>query len=125
MTFLITGSVRETIKHKRNYLCIYCPEIYGADSWGMNAQEDLVKARKNWYFTYWRGGGEYCEDYYEKNKAKVLLETTNADEVIRWVDKKLRDRVSGEVLTEILQSVLNDLENIFHKWLAVERWVLK
>ena len=31
------------------YYNIYCPQIYGMETWGTNNQVSIVKKRKNWY----------------------------------------------------------------------------
>ena len=72
MTFLLVGN-NKTHKYR-----VYCPEVYGFETWGQNYQEELLKKRKSWYFTYWSGGYDE-EDCYEESKANsdkdnVLLE---------------------------------------------------
>lgn len=121
MIFLLLG-------HKRNKnIRIVSPQTYGSDTWGnCYHQEDLRKERKNWYFTDWHSGGEYYDDTFVKTKCPVLLETTDPDEILRFIDDTFRNKKlqNDTELTELLRKALNDIETIYKDWLEIERWTI-
>ena len=117
MTFLIIGNNKE---HKYR---VYCPEVYGFETWGKNYQEELLKKRKSWYFTYWSGGYDE-EDCYEESKANVLFETKDVDEIYKYIESKCRDQIDNLSLKNILESITDDVEEIFRNFITIERWCL-
>ena len=122
MTYLLVG-----YKNKPDYLRVYSPETYGSATWGNGwSQDSLEKKRKNWYFTSWTNGGEHEDDTYDEVKAHVLVETTDPDEILRWLDAAYRNKnVTDDIrLKEIMKNILGQIEEIFKDWLDIERWML-
>ena len=122
MTFLLVGT------KKSKDLKIICPDTYGLETMGNSShQEDLRKKGKTWYYTDWHSGGEHLDDTYFETKCPVLLETTDPDEIIRYIDKHYRNnKVQNDTnLTKMLQKALDEIEQIYKDWIEWERWVLK
>lgn len=119
MRFLLTGN--------KKHLSVLSPDTYGVETWGSSSQDSLKKMRKNWYFTNWTSGGIWGKDTYTKAKCPVLLETKDPDKIILYIHKHFRDKtkMNDKKLTEMLESVLNDIEAIYQDWLSLERWCLK
>jgi hypothetical protein len=40
------------VKEKNNKFNLYCPEIFGIETWGELSQKSLEKKRKYWYIHY-------------------------------------------------------------------------
>ena len=121
MTFLLVGT-----KKSKN-LEVISPDTYGIETFGNGYhQEDLKKIGKTWYYTEWSNGGEHLDDTYFETKCPVLLETTDPDEIIRYIDKNYRNnKVSKDTnLINMLRKALDDIEKIYKDWIDWERWVL-
>ena len=121
MIFLLLGYKK--IKNIR----IVSPETYGSGTWGcFSHQEDLRKERKNWYFTDWYSGGENGNETFTKTKCPVLLETTNPDEILRFIDDTFRNKKlqNDTELTELLRKALDDIETIYKDWIDIQRWTI-
>ena len=101
---------------KNNHFSLYCPAIYGSDSWGSDTQISLEKARKNWYHVYWSYRGEYSDDVLEKSKINVVLETYNIDEILKFVSKHNKKEVI---------KILGQYESIVQEYIKFLKWVYK
>ena len=82
--------------------------------------------KKELVFTSWTNGGEHEDDTYDEVKAHVLVETTDPDEILRWLDAAYRNKnVTDDIrLKEIMKNILGQIEEIFKDWLDIERWML-
>jgi hypothetical protein len=121
MTFLLVGT------KKSKDLEIISPDTYGIPTFGDGYhQEDLKKKGKTWYYTEWNNGGEYLDDTYFEVKCPVLLETTDPDQIIAYIDKNFRQkRVHNDTnLTAMFKKALDEIEKIQHDWVEWNRWVL-
>ena len=74
-------------KNKKTYT-LYCPDIYGVDSWGSSSsQTSLKKKRKAWYIETWRYCGDWLDDEIIETELNVVKETADLDEIINYLSK--------------------------------------
>ena len=83
-------------RHPGKRFSIYCPEIYGCESWGSLDQHSIVKKRTHWYFTHWSYRGEYQDDINEETRINIVLETEDFEEILEYV--KIRNKKELEHL---------------------------
>lgn len=106
-------------KHFKDYTLL-CPGIYGYQTWGTSSQDDLIKKRKNWYITNWTTGSDVydIDDTYSEEKLNIVLETTDMDEVIRYLESK-------KVSKECINKILDEYSKIVEDFVEVEKWILQ
>ena len=107
MTYLL---VKE--KGKKRY-SLYCPDTYGADSWGSTAQKSIIRTKKSWYINYWWAGNEWIEDEEEKTKLNVVLETSDFDEIFSYV----REHNEKEI-----EHLIKEAREIYNDYLDLCGW---
>lgn len=74
------------VKEKGKKFSLYCPESYGLPSWGSSSfQTSIIKKRKFWYINTWIAGNEWVDDEEIESKLNVVLETSDLDEIVRYV----------------------------------------
>ena len=73
---------------KANGYDIESPDTYGMSTWGTNSQDSIEKKTKNWYYHSWSSGGRYYDDEVSEEKINVVLETTDFEEVVKYLVKK-------------------------------------
>lgn len=104
------------VRNSKSSYSLFSPTTYGADTWGENSQRGLVKKRKYWYITYWCGGNDYVDDYYEEDKINVVLETDNIDKILKYLDNKKADRVD-------IEGILDEYGEIVKDYISIEKWL--
>jgi len=95
---------------------LYCPGVYGSNTWGMNHQEDLIKKKTKWYTTYWTSGGDYFDDVEYECKLNVVLETNDIDNVIKYM--------RTHKVEKYLYKILDEYQQIVKDKVTLERWLL-
>lgn len=105
------------VRHRGNRYSIYSPDTYGADTWGMNTQEDLIFKRKHWYTTYWRGGSFRLDidDYEEETRLNVVLETHTPECVIDFLKAHRARPETIKAITEGIAAIQKD-------WKKIDEW---
>lgn len=104
------------VRNSKSSYTLLSPNTYGVDTWGMNSQRDLIKKRKNWYTTFWCGGNDFVDDYLEKDKINVVLETSNIGEVVKYLHEHKKDKC--------IENILNEFLEITKDYVAIEKWIL-
>ena len=102
---------------RKNKFTLYCPAVYGMDTWGSDSQDSLEKKRKNWYICCWHAGGEWYDDTYNQYKLNVVLETPDITEVQKYLYKH---NVHGQELKKIL----DDAKEMFNQYISFSQWGL-
>jgi hypothetical protein len=92
---------------------LYCPDIFGIESWGARSQVSLEKKRKYWYITTWSAGDEYHDDTEESVRLNVVLEATDLDQVVNYI---------MGVCPTAVESILVQAQEIYHERVAFENW---
>lgn len=100
-------------KGKKQY-SLYCPDTYGSHSWGSTTQNSLIKKRKSWYINYWSAGNEWIEDEEYQYKLNIVLETSDLDEIIRYVAQHNEKEI---------EHLLKDARVIYNEYLDFSEWV--
>jgi len=105
------------VRHRGNRYSIYSPDTYGADTWGMNTQEDLIFKRKHWYATYWRGGSFELDidDYEEETRLNVVLESNNPSSVFTYL-------IKHRARAENIENIRKDIDKIQEDWKKIDEW---
>lgn len=99
MTFLL-------IKYNKK-LDVVSPETYGMDTWGSwSHQESIEKKKKYWYTRYWSPGGEWLEDTVVERKLNVVVETTDIQDILRYVYEKYDEQIP--IIIEQIREIVND-----------------
>ena len=106
------------VKEKNNNFKLYSPDTYGMDSWGDTSQDSLVKKKKHWYIQHWSAGNDWIEDTTEEYKLNVILETSDLDEIIRYVITHNNDR-------KLIEYILVEAQNIYTDYINFSRCMLK
>lgn len=75
---------------------------------GSTTQNSLIKKRKSWYIDYWSAGNEWIEDEKYQYKLNVVLETSDLDEIIRYVAKYNKKEI---------EHLLKDARVIYNEYL--------
>jgi hypothetical protein len=104
------------VKEKNKKFSLYCPDTYGAETWGGTHQESLIKKRKNWYIQSWTAGNDWIEDDTYEFKLNVVKETADLDEIIRYLVKNNESGVDHifKEARELYNKYL-DLTEFFHR----------
>lgn len=103
----------------RKHFHLYCPEIFGMETWGMGAQESLEKKRKNWYIVYWRGAVyEDQDDYVENIKLNIVLETKKFSDIKKYILKHNKNELES-ILAE--KAAIDEQYGHFMKWVIGSR----
>lgn len=95
---------------------LYCPDIYGIESWGMTSQTSLEKKRKYWYITHWTAGNDYVDDVTESYKLNVVLEAEELQTVLNYVITETGNDPA------VIESILVQAQEIYHERVAFENW---
>jgi hypothetical protein len=104
------------VKEKSGKFVLYCPEIFGSETWGLSTQVSLEKKKKYWYIHLWTAGNEWVEDTNEKHRINVVLETSDLEEVIGYVS----NATNGD--QGAIGSILVQAQDIYHDYVAFENW---
>jgi hypothetical protein len=100
-------------KGKKQY-SLYCPDTYGADSWGSTAQTSIIKKRKSWYINSWWAGNEWIEDEEDQIKLNVVLETSDFDEIFSYVKEHNEKEI---------EHLIKEARDIYNDYLDLCEWV--
>ena len=92
---------------------LYCPDLFGIESWGARSQVSLEKKRKYWYITTWSAGDEYHDDTEESVRLNVVLEATDLDQVVNYI---------MGICPAAIESILVQAQEIYHERVAFENW---
>lgn len=92
---------------------LYCPDLFGIESWGARSQVSLEKKRKYWYITTWSAGDEYSDDIEESVRLNVVLEATDLDQVVNYI---------MGACPAAIESILVQAQEIYHERVAFENW---
>lgn len=92
---------------------LYCPDLFGIESWGARSQVSLEKKRKYWYITTWSAGDDYNDDTEESVRLNVVLEATELDQVVNYI---------MGVCPAAIESILVQAQEIYHERVAFENW---
>lgn len=103
---------------ENNKFKLYCPDIFGVDSWGSTNQTSLEKKRKYWYITYWSAGNEYTDDTEESIRLNVVLEATSLQQVLSYIIKETKNNQG------IIESILVQAQEIQNERVAFENWAV-
>lgn len=102
------------VKNENNTYSLYCPEIYGASTWGQTTQEGIDYKDGKYYLTYWSAGNEWIDDTRYEDEINVVLETKNIDDIVRYFrDQKLPG----------LGKILNSFAEIAKEYVSVTKWL--
>jgi hypothetical protein len=101
---------------ENNKYTLYCPDIYGSESWGMTSQTSLEKKRKYWYITHWTAGNDYVDDITESYKLNVVLEAEELQTVLNYIITETGND------PEVIESILVQAQEIYHERVAFENW---
>jgi hypothetical protein len=101
---------------EQNKFKLYCPEIFGVETWGSHRQTSLEKKRKYWYINYWTAGNDYTDDSEESCRLNVVLETSNLKEVLKYVSKETKNNRAA------IESILVQAQNLYHDQVAFTSW---
>ena len=101
------------VRNKKQY-SLYCPDTYGSHSWGSTSQTSIVKKKKFWYVENWTAGNEWVEDEKWEYKLNVVLETSDFDEIIRYVLKYNEKEI---------EHLIKDAEEIYNDYFSFIKWI--
>lgn len=101
---------------ENNKYTLYCPDIYGSESWGMTSQTSLEKKRKYWYITHWTAGNDYVDDVTESYKLNVVLEAEELQTVLNYIITETDNDPA------VIESILVQAQEIYHERVAFENW---
>ena len=93
------------VKNQSETLNVYCPMVYGLETWGQSSQIGIDKEDDgHWYHSYW------CEE----DKLNVIFESENTDDIYKFVKEYYPNQ-----LEEIDQQIKEDLETFesLREWL--------
>lgn len=94
------------VKNQSETLDVYCPMVYGLETWGRSSQIGIDKKDDgHWYHTYWCDGGQWLDDIREEDKLNVIFESENTDAIYKFVKEYYPNQ-----LEEIDQQIKEDLE---------------
>lgn len=105
------------VKEKNNKFNLYCPEIFGVETWGELSQKSLEKKRKYWYIHHWSAGNEWVEDENYDEKLNVVLETADIQKVVNYVSRETKGSQAA------IGKILVQAHNIYCDYVAFENWV--
>lgn len=92
---------------------LYCPDIFGLESWGTRRQVSLEKKRKYWYITTWSAGDDTNDNIEESIRLNVVLEATELEQVVNYIMK---------VCPTAIESILIQAQELYHERVAFENW---
>ncbi len=98
---------------ENNNFKLYCPDLFGIESWGARSQVSLEKKRKYWYITTWSAGDDYTDDTEESVRLNVVLEATELAQVVNYIMR---------VCPSAVESILMQAQEIYHERVAFENW---
>lgn len=101
------------VVNENDKFTLYCPDLFGIESWGARSQVSLEKKRKYWYITTWSAGDEYTDDTEESVRLNVVLEATELDQVVNYI---------MGVCPTAIESILVQAQEIYHERVAFENW---
>lgn len=104
------------VKEKNNKFTLYCPEIYGMNTWGESSQVSIEKKRKYWYIVHWTAGNDYIDDVIESYRLNVVLETPHLQQVISYITANVANN------RPVIESILVQAQGIYYDYVAFERW---
>ena len=109
MTYLIAKQNKK--------LNIYIPAIYGCETWGNRQyQESLKKKRKSWYITSWQYGGGQSDDITNSYKLKVIYETDNLLDAIKYLHEAGVSEEETNCLLDHLQKQMDEFIAFENRW---------
>jgi vacuolar-type H+-ATPase catalytic subunit A/Vma1 len=95
---------------------LYCPDIFGIETWGGTSQVSLEKKRKYWYINHWTAGNDYVDDVTESYKLNVVLEATDLQEVLNYIIKTTNSNQAA------IESILVQAQELQNERVAFENW---
>ena len=98
---------------ENNKFKLYCPDLFGIESWGARQQVSLEKKRKYWYITTWSAGDDYNDDTEESVRLEVVLEAASLEQVVNYIMR---------VCPAAIESILVQAQEIYHERVAFENW---
>ena len=101
---------------ENNKFKLYCPDLFGIESWGDRSQVSLEKKRKYWYITYWSAGNDYVDDVEESYRLDVVLEATDLQQVLNYIIKETNSN------SAVIESILVQAQEIQNERVAFENW---
>lgn len=104
------------VKEKSGKFVLYCPDIFGSETWGLTTQVSLEKKKKYWYIHHWIAGNEWVEDENYDVRINVVLETTDLQEVINYVIEATCSNQAD------INSILVQAQEIYDEYTAFENW---
>lgn len=105
------------VKEKGNNFKLYSPDTYGMETWGGLSQSSIVKKKKHWYINHWTAGNDWIDEINDSYKLNVILETSDLDEIIRYVVANNNDR-------ELIEYILVEAQNIYNEYITFSRCML-
>ena len=105
------------VKERGNDFKLYSPDTYGMETWGGLSQSSIIKKKKHWYVNHWTAGNDWIEDTNEDYKLNVILETSDLDEIIRYV-------IAHNNKRELIEYILVEAQDIYNKYLTFSRCML-
>ena len=104
------------VKEKSGKFTLYCPDIFGSDTWGMTTQLSLKKKKKYWYINHWSAGNEWIEDENYDEKLDVVLESSNLQEILNYVVKETKGNQA------LVGAVLVQAQKLHYEYTEFENW---
>lgn len=104
------------VKEKSGRFVLYCPEIFGSETWGMSTQLSLEKKRKYWYIHHWTSGNDLVADENYNERINVVLETSDLRKIIGYVSKATNGN------QRVIGSILLQAHGIYQDYVAFENW---
>ena len=101
------------VAKENNKFKLYCPDLFGIESWGARSQVSLEKKRKYWYITTWSAGDDYTDDIEESVRLNVVLEAVDLEQVVNYIMR---------VCPAAIESILVQAQEIYHERVAFENW---
>jgi hypothetical protein len=104
------------VREKNNKFNLYCPDVYGSDTWGSTSQVSLEKKRKYWYIQHWTAGNDWIEDETYEERLNVVLESTDLKEIVSYVSRNTKGNRAA------ISSILVKAQDIYNDYVAFEHW---
>ena len=92
---------------------LYCPDLFGFESWGTRRQVSLEKGRKYWYIITRSVGDDSNDDTEGSVRLNVVLEATELEQVVNYIMK---------VCPAAIESILIQAQELYHERVAFENW---
>lgn len=103
------------VKEKSGKFVLYCPELFGSETWGMSTQLSLEKKRKYWYIHHWIAGNNWVDDENYDERINVVLETNSLQQIINHIN------ANGGKRTDI-ESILVKAQQLYYEQIELENW---